>query len=366
MHIIAFLAGALIVVGTLWDAFETLVLPRAPRRTRRFTPTFYGATWRAWAACGRRIASAARRERYLAVYGPLSVFVLVALWAAALVVGFALLQWSQRELLLNVDGAAHFSDDLYMSATTLFALGRSDVAPKGRVGRLLVVAETGSSLVLLSMLFAYIPIVYQSFARRELRVTMLDARAGTPPTATEILRRAALSGDVSYLARFFTDWEQWCADLLESHLSYPAIGYFRSLHHRQSWVAALAALLDVTALVKVGIDGIPGWPADVTFAIARHTAVDLAHLLGGPASPLDDRLPPNDLTVVRSELERAGLRATRSTSADEELARLRSSYEPYIAALSTRLLMPCPPWYAASRARDNWETNPHRDGGPHF
>src|SRR5438876_809251 len=141
------------------------------------------------------------------------------MWAAALVVGFALLQWSQREPLVNVDGTAHLSDDLYMSATTLFALGLGDVAPRARAGRLLVVAETGSSIVLLSMLFSYIPIVYQSFARRELRVSMLDARGGSPPTATEILLRIARSGDLSRYEHFFAEWEHWCADLLESHLS---------------------------------------------------------------------------------------------------------------------------------------------------
>lgn len=366
MHIVAFVVGALFVAATLWDAFETLVLPRTPRRSLRLTRVFYRATWCTWMAIGRRIATTSRRERFLAVYGPLSVFLLVAVWASALVVGFAFLQWSQRELLLNVDGAAHFSDDLYMSATTLFALGLGDVAPKGRVGRLLVVAETGSSLVLVSMLFSYIPIVYQSFARREVRITMLDAWAGCPPTATEILCRVARSGDLSRLERLFVAWEPWCADLLDSHLSYPAIGYFRSLHHNQSWIAALTAVLDVTALVKVGIEGLPPWSAHSSFAIARHAVVDLSHVLGVPESQLEDRLPPHELAAVRAELEGAGLRPNRSNEADCELAALRTSYEPYLARLSTRLMMPCPGWRASSPGPDNWQTNPRYDGGPHF
>lgn len=366
MHIFALITGTLIVLATLWDAFETLVLPRTPQRALRLTRLFYRATWSVWVTGANRIASPVRRERYLAVYGPLSVFVLVTVWATALVVGFALLQWSQRELLLNVDGAAHFSDDLYMSATTLFALGLSDVAPKGRVGRLLVVAETGSSLVLVSMLFSYIPIVYQSFARRELRVTMLDAWAGCPPTATEILTRLARSGELPRADGFFADWEHWCADLLESHLSYPAIGYFRSLHHRQSWVAALTALLDATALVQVGVEGLSPWRAHLTFAVARHAAVDLSQVLGAPVSRLDSRSSPSDLKFVREELVRAGLRPNESTAADAKLTALRASYDPYILALSTRLLMPCPAWHPPSRTDDNWQTNPHLDGGPHF
>ena len=351
MHLLAFVVGASLVVAMMWDAFETLVLPRTPRLS--LTRCLYRLTWRLWAASARCIRSHDRRERYLAVYGPSSVFVLLNVWAAGLVIGFALLQWAQRELLVNIDGAAHFSDDLYMSATTLFALGLGDVAPRGRAGRLLVVAETGSSLVLVSMLFSYIPILYQSFARRELRVTMLDAWAGSPPTASEILRRIASSGDPTLYERVFAEWEYWCADLVASHLSYPVIGYFRSLHPRQSWVAALTAVLDATALVQVGLEGVPSWRAQAAFAMARHAAIDLAYLLGTPLTSVEDRLPPGELADVRSALERAGLRPNRSKAADQALIALRESYEPYVAALSTRLMMPLPGWRAERGAGDN-------------
>jgi hypothetical protein len=254
-----------------------------------------------------------------------------------------------------------------MSATTLFALGLGDVAPQGRVGRLLVVAETGSSLMLLWMLFSYLPILYQSFGRRETRLTMLDAWAGSPPSATEILRRVARSGDISHLDEFFADWEEWASDLLESHLSYPAIAYFRSQHQPQSWVSALTVLLDVAALVKVGIDGVPTFRAHLAFASARHAAVDLAQILGDSAPYwLENRLPPHELAAIRSELEREGLRLNRSREADHALTELRQSYEPYIVCLSNRLRMPCPVWRASSHGRDNWETNPAADGGPHF
>ena len=199
MHLVAFVVGAAIVVTVFWDAFETLVLPRTPRRRLRLTRLFYRATWTWWMACARRVRSNDQRERFLALYGPASVFVVLTCWILALVVGYALLQWSQRDHLANVHGAPTFTDDLYVSATALFALGLSNVAPNGRAGRLLIVAETGSSLLLLSMLFSYIAIVYQSFARREVRVTMLDAWAGSPPSATEILSRTAAAGSLSQL-----------------------------------------------------------------------------------------------------------------------------------------------------------------------
>ena len=170
------------------------------------------------------------------------------------------------------------------------------------------------------MVFAYISILYQSFCRREVRLTMLDAWAGSPPSATEILRRVAASGDLSELDRFFADWEYWCSDILESHLSYPAIVSFRSQHQRQSWVSALTTVLDLAALVKVGIEGLPAWRAHLAFAIARHTAVDLAQLLGEPPVQLEDRLPPRELEAIRQELARVGLHLKASPDADRELA----------------------------------------------
>jgi hypothetical protein len=366
VHTIAFVAGCAIISAVLWDAFETLVLPRTPMRKLRLTRLYYRTTWKCWVVCARTRRSDRRRERFLAVYGPLSVIGLLTLWGAGLVTGFALLQWSQRELLLNLSGEPHFFDDLYMSATTRFTLGLGDVMPRGRGGRLLVVAETSSSLMLLTMVFAYLPILYQSFSRREVRLTMLDAWAGSPPSSTEILRRVATSGDLSYLEVFFEDWEHWCSDILESHVSYPAIAYFRSHHQRQSWVSALTTVLDLAALVKVGIEGLPTWRAHLAFAMARHAAVDLTQVLAEPLVQLEDRLPPHELAAVRRELERAGLRLNRSREADRELAEFRKSYEPYIAGLSNHLIMPVPHWRATKQGPDNWQTNPASDGGPHF
>jgi Ion channel len=366
VHLAALFAGWAIVGSILWDAFETLVLPRTPSRKLRFTRLYYRATWRCWVLAARTLRSDRRRERFLAVYGPLSLLGLLTLWGAGLVGGFALLQWSQRERLVNVDGNPHFFDDLYMSATTLFTLGLGDVMPRGRAGRLLVVGESGSSLMLITMVFAYLPILYQSFSRREVRLTMLDAWAGSPPSAAELLRRVAASGDVGHLDVFFADWEHWCSDILESHLSYPAIAYFRSQHRRQSWVSALATVLDLTALAKVGIEGVPTWRAHLTFAMARHAAVDLTQVLAEPLPEAEERLAPPELVALRCELEQAGLHLNRSPEADRNLAALCRSYEPYIAGLSNRLMMPAPRWCAVSRAPDNWQTDPTSDGGPHF
>ena len=207
-----------------------------------------------------------------------------------------------------------------MSGTTFFTLGLGDLQPAGHVARAITVAEAGTGFAFLAIVVAYIPVLYQSFSKREAQLTLLDAWAGSPPAAGEILRRLGTHGELSALNPFLKDWEYWCSEVLESHISYPAVAFFRSQHSKQSWVSALAAILDVSALVEAGIEGVPTWQAHVTFAMARHTAVDLGQVLYASPSDSGDRLPVADLEAMRRQLEAAGLTLDRS---DEATARLR-------------------------------------------
>jgi hypothetical protein len=131
-------------------------------------------------------------------------------------------------------------------------------------------------------------------------------------------------------------------------------------------VAALAAVLDVSALVVVGIDGLPTWQAHVTFAIARHAAVDLAQVLHAVPDASVNRLSAEDLEQLRRQLEASGLRPNRSPEADARLAELRRSYEPFVVGIGRALMMTIPSWWHADRGRDNWQTSPKRDGGAHL
>ena len=358
--------GVALIATVLWDAFETVVLPRTVTRRLRLARVYSRVTWKPWARFARIFNSDSARERFLAVYGPVSLLGLLAVWAVGLIAGFAALHWSAGSQLRTPVGPAQFADDLYMSGTTFFTLGLGDVHPVGSIARLLTVAEGGTGFAFLAIVIAYFPVLYQSFARREVRLTLLDAWAGSPPVAAEVLRRLAGAGEMKALDRFLKDWEYWCSELLESHISYPVIAFFRSQHQRQSWVSALAAVLDVSALVVVGIEGVPTWQAHVTFAIARHAAVDLAQVLHAPSHVAADRLAPEDLEQLRRQLEEVGLRPGRSADVDERLAELRRSYEPFVVGLGRFLMMPVPSWWRRSPARDNWQTSPRRDGGPHL
>lgn len=362
----ALLAALALIAFVLWDAFETVLLPRTVTRRFRLAGFFFRATWRAWARLARTFHADNRRERFLAIYGPLSLVGLLTVWAGGLILSFAALHWSAGSRLVTPAGSARFADDLYMSGTTFFTLGLGDVHPAGGVARLLTALEGGMGFGFLAIVIAYFPVLYQSFSRREIRLTLLDAWAGSPPAAAEVLRRLGAAGELKALDPFLRDWEYWCSEVLESHISYPVVAYFRSQHQRQSWVAALAAVLDVSALVIAGIDGVPTWQAHITFAMARHAAVDLTQVLRARPDAAAVRLSPEDLDHLREQLAGAGVHLNRSAESDARLTELRQSYEPFVVGLGRLLMMPVPSWWRARATKDNWQTAPKRDGGPHL
>jgi hypothetical protein len=188
---------------------------------------------------------------------------------------------------------------------------------------------------------------------------LLDARAGSPPTAAELLKRLGCCPDQSVLDEIFRGWERWSSELLANHLSYPVLSYYRSQHRNQSWLGALTAMLDVTSLVITGIDGIRPEQAKLTFAMARHAAVDLAQVVNAHYDATETpRLSPEGLTDLRESLKAAGLRVREDDYADEKLAKLRSLYEPYVQATARSLLIDLPSWLSYGNTKDNWQTGP--------
>jgi hypothetical protein len=366
MHLLAFVLSALGLAFVLWDAFETVVLPRTVNRRLRLTGLYFRFTWTQFRRVAALFRSDRRRERFLAIFGPVSLLGLAFVWALGLLIGFAGLQWSAGSDLRPLQPSARLFDDLYLSGTTFFTLGLGDILPVGRIARLITVTEAGTGFAFLAIVIAYFPVLYQSFSRREAQLTLLDAWAGSPPAAVEVLRRLAARRELDALQPFLKDWEYWCSELLESHISYPAVAFFRSQHQRQSWVSALATILDLSALVEVGIEGVPTWQAHVTFAMARHAAVDLTQVLHADPEVSLDRLPDRDLEEVRRQIEAAGLRPARSPEADRRLLELRRSYEPYVNGLARALMMPAPPWWHANPVKDNWQVSPKGVGGAHL
>ena len=355
MAMIAALLGTAVIAVVLWEAFETIVLPRRVTRKVRLTRLFYRCTWRPWLALAQVVASGRRQETLLSFFGPLSLLFLLSLWAVGLITGFTLLFWSTGSQ-LNTIGNSGIITDLYLSGTTFFTLGLGDVTPRTAVARGLVVFEAGMGFAFLALVIGYLPALNQSFSRREVSISLLDARAGSPPTAAEMLRRHGSEHGLAALQLLLHEWEHWSAELLESHLSYPVLAYFRSQHDNQSWLAALTAILDTCALVMVGLEGACARQAGLTFAMARHAVADLSLVfLPVLRESRHDRLPAAALTELRTLLADSGLKLREGADADEQLRTLRLMYEPHIIALGRHLHMSVPPWLPAAGRKDNWQ-----------
>ncbi|HYL56024.1 MAG TPA: potassium channel family protein [Gemmatimonadales bacterium] len=371
MRWVAGVVGAVLLAVVLWDAFETIILPRRVSGRIRLTRLFYRSTWKPWRGTAR-LLSGHRRDAFLSFYGPLSLILLLALWAAGIVFAFGLLQWAAGSALTMTGGAPSFGADVYMSGTTFFTLGLGDVVPRTTLAKVLTTVEAGMGFAFLAVVIGYFPVIYQAFSRREVAISLLDARAGSPPSAAELLWRHRGDPGAAALADLLREWERWAADVLESHLSYPPLAYFRSQHYNESWVAALTTILDTSAIVIVGLEGWCVRQAELTFAMARHAVVDLAQVFSTPPGSAEDRLPPVDFARLRDRLTSGGLRLNARPDFDVRLGELRRMYEPYVVALARYLSLPLPPWVRAAERPDNWQTSawdprvrlPTRDPSP--
>ena len=351
MRSVVALAAVLLLGAILWDAFEVIILPRRVTRRLRLARVIYILSWPPWSALARRITSRPRRESFLGIYGPLSLLFLLCMWALSMVLGFAALHWSLATEMRTSDAGTTFGTYLYVSGTTFFTLGLGDVTPRGPLARGLTVAESGLGFGFLALVIGYFPVLYNAFSRREVAITLLDPRAGSPPSVGELLRRHG--GDhFHHVDRFLLEAERWTAELMESHLSYPVLAYFRSQHAHQSWLAALTTILDACALLMAaGPDG-SAYQARVTFAMARHAVIDLAQVFHlEPRPPVPDRLSPREVDRLLELLGEAGRPPADPAHAARRLMELRRTYEPHVNALSERFLMPLPAWVHSQTAR---------------
>src|SRR5256886_4151954 len=269
---------------------------------------FYQYTWGPWRATAGLLAGR-RRESFLSFYGPLSLIALLALWAAGSVCSFGLLQWAAGSAMTVAGGGGSgFWSDVYMSGTTFFTLGLGDVVPRSAFAKTITVVEAGTGFAFLAAVIGYFPVIYQAFSRREVAISLLDARAGSPPSASELLWRHRGDPGAGALTELLRDWERWAADVLESHLSYPPLAYFRSQHYNESWLAALTTILDASAVVMIGLDGWCARQAELTFAMARHAVVDLAQVFSTPPERQGGRLRSAQLGKLREALGPRGVR----------------------------------------------------------
>ena len=350
-------AALILIVIVLQDAFEVMLLPRRVARRFRAARLYFRSAWMIWTRLARLFPTPAAREHVLSVFGPLSMVVLFSLWALGLILGFGVLDW------ICQSGPAEHSplvDQIYMSGVTFFTLGYGDIVPHSHLTRGLSVVEAGLGLGFLAMVIGYLPVLYQLFSRREAHVIQLDVRAGTPPCACTLLSRHSEPGGLVKLDDLLREWEVWGSELLESHLSYPMLVYYRSQHDSQSWLSAIAAVIDTCAVILVGLEGTRPLQARMTFTMGRMVIVEMARSFAVRPSRYDggDRLDDAGFERLTETMAASDLH-WKADDAQQTLAALRATYEPLLDALANRLVLTLPPWISDGDAPDNWQVG-HR------
>jgi hypothetical protein len=359
---IAALIAAALLIFVFQDAFEVMLLPRRVHRRVRLTRFYFVGAWKLWCAVALRLRPGPPRERFLSVFGALSMVILFVLWAGSLILGFGALEWVLQGPGvpgpgMQVSAQSPLTEQFYLSGVTFFTLGYGDVVPHSAAARTLAVFEAGSGIGFIAVVIGYLPVLYQLFSRREAHVIQLDARAGSPPTATTMLTRHAEADGLEKLDDLLREWEIWGSELLESHLSYPMLVYYRSQHDNQSWLAAIAAVMDCCALILVGVEEMKPLQARMTFAMARQVIVEMARSFRVRPSRYagGDRLPTSEYQRMEAMFAEAGLCWKNGPDTQETLAALRATYEPLLDGLAVALLLPLPTWIAAEDAADHWQ-----------
>ncbi len=350
-------AAFVVMLVIMQDAFEVMLLPRRVRREVRFMRVYFRATWGIWVAFCVRVRSLPRREHMLGLYGPLSMLLLFATWAGLLIVAFGTMEWALQPAPSAAAAGSPWSEQIYMSGVTFFTLGYGDIVPHSSLARVLSVFEAGTGIGFIAVVIGYLPVLYQFFSRREAHVIQLDGRAGSPPTAATMLSRHGEGGGLDQLNVLLREWEIWGSELLESHLSYPMLAYYRSQHHNQSWLTALACIMDACALVLVGVPALPPLQARMTFTMARQVLVEMAQSFDIAPSRYDggDRLPHAEYLRLVASFAEVDLGWDEGAEVETTLAALRATYEPLMDGLARYLLLKVPDWLPGDGAVDHWE-----------
>ena len=327
--------------------------------------TITGSFWYVWVHAADLFKRRGVRQHFLSIFGPLSLFGLFALWVMGLILSFALFHWSLGAPMGSEKLAPSFGTCAVFEWRNFFHARLWRFCPTGAVGRALSVLEAGMGFGFMAVIIGYLPVLYQAFSRREHTISLLDARAGSPPTAGEMLGRLAKAGSLSQIDNLLWEWESWSADLLESQLSFPVLAFYRSQHDNQSWLACLTAILDTCALLLANIVDINRHQVQITFAMARHAAVDLSLIFRTPQRELPrDRLPDECYRELMADLSESKLRVDTSEESAARLKELRAMYEPFIDALADYFKFDLPPIALAEVPVDNWQRSPWQERAP--
>lgn len=338
LRLLVLLAGIGLVIRVMLSAIRTFVLPRSARDsvTRAVFLTvrwFFNVRLR-WAN------SYADRDRVMAFYAPVSLLLLPGMWLALVLLGYMGIFWAL--------GVQPWPTAFTLSGSSLLTLGFA--LAKDLPTTVLAFSEAAIGLILVALLISYLPTMYTAFSRREAAVTMLEVRAGSPPSAVEMLSRFGRLQRLSKLAELWVEWEIWFVELEETHTSLAALAFFRSPQADHSWVTAAGAILDAAALSRSVVDIPLDRQADLCLRAGYLALRRIAEYFRIKYDP--DPQPGDPISIGRDEFEAAyeelasqgvPLVADRE-QAWRDFAGWRVNYDTVLLALATLTMAPYAPW----------------------
>ena len=275
MDLIALLLGVLILALAAWDLFETIVVPRPTPGRFRVSRYAVRGSWRMVRGLGRR-RGGETRDSLLGLFAPAATFVLLVTWLAAIVIGYGLLLFSLRDQLRPEP--ADLGTTIYYAATSILTLGSGEIVAVGPAARAVVIVAAVSGLGVVALVVTFLFSLYGSYQRREVQVVTLQAAAGAPPSAVRLLETYAGLDLTTRLPGLFAEWERWAAEVLDTHVAYPLLGFFRSSHDNLSWISALGTVLDAASLVLTTTTSVPRGEAELFRRVGSHLVEDITNL----------------------------------------------------------------------------------------
>lgn len=338
LHLISLIAGFCLVIYTIMSAVRTFVLPRNVRVT--ITIVVGTALYSLFRARASRAETYEARDRLMALFAPITLLTYLVVWMVLIIIGYAMMFW----------GTGYLSpfEAFKLAGSSIMTLGFSvsDTVPN-------LILEFTAGLVgplMIALLIAYLPTMYAAFSRREVEVAKLEVRAGSPPSAVEMIARIARSRGLDYLPTMWEPWEGWFTEIEESHTSLTALVFFRSPQPDRCWVTAAGAVLDSGALVLSSVDT----PFAVQTALTMRAGyLCLRHVADYFNVEYDRNAKPDDpISIARWEFDAAleqlaadgvPLKADRE-QAWKDFRGWRVNYDRVLLALAALVMAPYAPW----------------------
>ena len=340
LRVVEGVTGIALVMAILLDIFNGVIVPRPTVRGTWLSRGLTRPGWRAWRALGSRATDVNKRESVLGIFPPVALVGTLVAWVAAEVFGYGLVVHALRA---DFSDPPTFLSSLYVAAATLFSVGQNAHVPIGHGARLLVPVVTGTGLGTMALVITFLFSLYTHFQRRETLVVTLDARAGAPPSGVTLLETHSRLQMLDRLPYLFHEWEHWSAEVLDSHLAYPILTYFRSSHDNESWISALGAMLDAATLVATAAEDLPHGPAKMMVQMGSHLVEDLAHQFGLDGDEMVG-VEREEFDDALERLSAAGIRVSDGAVAWERFSKLRVAYASRLNAMAQHWATPPAQW----------------------